>query len=117
MNKNLYTNPVGKKDFIFYAARFGGRKDVSEVVVTKEPIYWRLREGLQEFADSKDLQSVFEGGVHIRRVHRIHLDTANIRSVGTSIKKRFRAISIDDLDNTREASRTQRQDLVQPLLS
>ena len=117
MNKNLCTKPVGKKDVVFYVARFGGRKDVSVVIVTKEPIQGRLREGLQEFADSKDLQPVFEGGVDIRRVHRIHVDTANIRSVGTSIKKRFRAISIDDLDNTREASRTQRQGLVQPLLS
>jgi len=38
MNKNLCTKPVGKKDVVFYVARFGGRKDVSVVIVTKEPI-------------------------------------------------------------------------------
>ena len=65
MNKNLYTKPVGKKDVVFYIATFGRRKDVSLVVATKEPMYWRLREGLREIADSEDLQLVFKGGVHI----------------------------------------------------
>ena len=102
MNKNLYKKPVGKKDIVFYVATFGGKKDVSLVVVTKEPIYWRVREGLQELADSGDLQPVFEGGVHIRRVHRIHEDTGNISSVATSIKQRFKAISIYDLKSMQQ---------------
>ena len=102
MNKNLYKKPVGKKDIVFYVATFGGKKDVSLVVVTKEPIYWRVREGLQELADSGDLQPVFEGGVHIRRVYRIHEDTGNISSVATSIKQRFKAISIYDLKSMQQ---------------
>ena len=46
MNKDLYRTTVNrKKEILFYVATFGGRKDVSLVIATKEPIYWRVREG------------------------------------------------------------------------
>ena len=103
MNKSLYKTPVRrKKEVLFYVATFGGRKDVSLVIATNHPIYWEVREELQTLADSGELEPVFEGGVHIRRVHRIHEDTGNISSVATSIKQRFKAISIYDLKSMQQ---------------
>ena len=107
MNKDLYRTTVNrKKEILFYVATFGGRKDVSLVIATKEPIYWRVREELQAHADSGDLQPVFEGGVHIRRVHRIHEDTANISAAILPIKRKFNAISYEDLEEIQQTKET-----------
>ena len=110
MNKSLYKTPVRrKKEVLFYVATFGGRKDVSLVIVTTNPIYWEVREELQTLADSGELEPVFEGGVHIRRVHRMNVESFEdpfIREVAAKIRRRFNAISYQDLEEIQKTKET-----------
>ncbi|MGA0164620.1 MAG: hypothetical protein ACO3LE_10335 [Bdellovibrionota bacterium] len=103
MNNKLYNKPVRrKKEEIYYVARIGDSR-ISLIIISEEPTYYRVKSRLDQLANQGEFEPVFpRGRVHIRRVARFPKDLSNKGAVVNQIKRRFNAISWQDLQEAKQ---------------
>ena len=103
MNQNLYKTPVKRgKEEIYYVARIGDSR-ISLIIVSEEPTYYRIKSKLDELVNQGEFEPIFSPGrVHIRRIGRYPKELSNKGAVLNQIKRRFNAISWQDLQEAKQ---------------
>ena len=101
MQKKLYRKPTRKsKELLFYVCRIG-REKISIIITTEEPIYWRVRDKIQELVDLGCFDNHFtRGQVFCQRVDRFDKSKLTDQIKQDKIKKiksNFNAISYEEL--------------------
>ena len=101
MKKDLYGRTARKgKEMFFYLCSIG-RSDLHIIMKTKEAIYWRVRDTLQQYVDLGCFNSVLsKGKVFCERIARIDikdLSQDKQRQIIDKIKRNFKSITWDEL--------------------
>jgi hypothetical protein len=103
VSKALYKTPVRRgKEEIYYVARIGDSR-ISLIIISEEPTYYRIKSKLDELVNQGEFEPIFSPGrVHIRRIGRYPKELSNKGAVLSQIKRRFNAISWQDLQEAKQ---------------